>query len=222
MVRLQKCRQPVYAERMGDSVDDRYTRLIDQARREFPGFRIVRKHDSALHRLIHRALAVITLGGMRDYLKSYQTTIGSTVYVTSDWDERDPDERYITMRHELVHIRQFRRYSLVGMALLYVLLPLPLGIAYFRARFEREAYEETLRAACEVHGLDHVRASTYRDRIIAQFVGPAYGWMWPFRRQLDAWYDRMLMTLEAELPAPSAQDSEESDDDELNRIGGDV
>ena len=28
------------------------------------------------------------------------------------------------------------------MALLYVLVPLPMGLAYFRARFEKEAYAE--------------------------------------------------------------------------------
>ena len=31
--------------------------------------------------------------------------------MTSDWDELPADERYCTMRHELIHVRQFRRYT---------------------------------------------------------------------------------------------------------------
>src|SRR5688572_32957204 len=98
--------------------------------------RIVKKCDSLLHRVIHKALVVVTLGGMRTYLDSYQTTIGRTIYVTADWDERDALERYCTIRHEAVHLRQFRKFSLPGMAFVSLFLPLPLGVAYFRSRFE--------------------------------------------------------------------------------------
>ena len=80
---------------------------------------------------------------MRSYLDSFQTTIGKTVYVTADWDDWDPDRRYVTLRHEAVHLRQFRKFTLPGMAVLYVLLPLPMGLAWFRAYFEKEAYAES-------------------------------------------------------------------------------
>jgi hypothetical protein len=174
---------------------NRYARLLEEIQREFPGFRVVRKDRSWFQRAIHYGLTTITLGGMRQYLHSYQTTIGNTVYVTSDWDERDPDSRYVTMCHERVHLRQFRRYSVPGMALLYMLLPLPMGLSYFRARLEWEAYQETLRAAAEVYGLECVCDPEYRDHIVAQFCGPSYGWMWPFRRRINAWYDRALAML---------------------------
>ena len=174
----------------------RYDKLIEALRAEFPKFRIVRKDQSTLHRAIHYGLVAITFGGMRSYLGSYQTTIGSTVYVTPDWDERDPDARYVTLRHEAIHLRQFRKYTLPGMALLYILLPIPMGLAWFRARFEKEAYEETIRAAAEVYGPDYPRGTAYRRYIIDQFVGPSYGWMWPFRASLERWYDRVLATLD--------------------------
>lgn len=177
---------------------DRYQRLLDEIRAEFPGFRVVRKDESWLHRAIHYGLVAVTLGGMRTYLGSYQTTIGMTVYVTSDWDGRHADERYVTMRHERVHLRQFQRYGLLGMALLYVLVPLPMGLAYFRARFEMEAYEETIRAAAALHGVAHVRSAGFRDHVVRQFVSASYGWMWPFRRRVEAWYERILAGLDAE------------------------
>ena len=176
----------------------RYGAYVEALGREIPGFRIVRKDRSRLHRAIHYALCVLTFGRMRSYLDSFQTTIGRTVYVTADWDDRDETDRYVTLRHEAVHLRQFRTYTLPGMALLYVLLPLPMGLAWFRAHFEKQAYAESIRAAAEVWGPAYPRRAEYRRYVIEQFTGAAYGWMWPFRRDLERWYDQVL----ASLPAP--------------------
>jgi hypothetical protein len=148
-----------------------------------------------LHRAIDRALRIVTFGRMRDYLGSYQTTIGKTVYVTADWDSLDPMQRYVTLRHEAVHLRQFRRWTLPVMAVLYILVPLPLGLAYCRARFEWAAYAETIRAAAETWGPHVPRQAGYRAHIVEQFVGPSYGWMWPFRGVVERWYESVLATL---------------------------
>jgi hypothetical protein len=174
---------------------NRYEALLEQLRAEFPRFRVVRKDRSPLHKAIHYALLALTFGRMRSYLDSYQTTIGNTVYVTSDWDDLPPDSRYVTMRHEAVHIRQFRRFTLPGMAILYVLLPLPMGLAWCRAYFEREAYAESIRAAAEVWGRAHVERASYRAYIVEQFTSASYGWMWPFRASLERWYDGVLASL---------------------------
>lgn len=171
--------------------------LVAALRAEFPGFRVVRKDRSALHKVIHYAVYGLTLGRMTSYLNSFQTTIGRTVYVTSDWDDWDSDRRYVTLRHEAVHLRQFRRFSVPGMAVLYVLLPLPLGLAWFRAYFEKAAYAESIRAAAEVWGPAYPRGAAYRDHILRQFTGPSYGWMWPFRAALERWYDGVLASLPA-------------------------
>lgn len=177
------------------AAEERYQRLLADMRDEFSGFRVIKKSESLLHRSIHYILIGVTLGGMRSYLSSYQTTIGQRVYVTDDWDRLPADRRYVTMRHERIHLRQFARFTLPGMALLYVFLPLPLGLAYFRARFEWEAYAETLRATAEVEGPEAARSPALRARILGQFTGPSYGWMWPFRKQLERWYDRALAGL---------------------------
>jgi hypothetical protein len=175
---------------------NRYDALVAALRAEFPTFRIVRKDQSRFHRAIHYALIGLTFGRMRSYLDSFQTTIGRTVYVTSDWDDWDPDRRYVTLRHEAIHLRQFRRFTLPVMAVLYVLLPLPMGLAWFRAYFEKEAYAESVRAAAEVWGPSYPRSDEYRAYIIGQFTGASYGWMWPFRAGLERWYDRVLATVE--------------------------
>jgi hypothetical protein len=182
-------------ERERERERDRLAVLLDQIAAEFPRFRVIRKPDSRLQRLIHRALMVVTAGQMRDYLDGYHTTMGQRVYVTADWEERPRDERWLILRHERVHMRQFRRYTRVGMALLYLLVPLPLGLSWFRARFEMEAYAESIRAGAELHGAGHVAAGGFRDRILDQFTGPSYGWMWPFRRSVAHWYDGVVARL---------------------------
>ena len=176
------------------SAGARYGSLLDEIHQEFPTFRIVRKDESRLQRAIDLALRTLTAGKMTSYLTRYQTTIGTTVYVSADWDDRSDEERYVTMRHERVHLRQFARLTLPVMAVLYLLVPVPMGLAWCRARLEWAAYRETIVAAAEVHGPGYVRAPRFRAAIIDQFTGPAYGWMWPIRRDLERWYDEALET----------------------------
>jgi hypothetical protein len=174
---------------------ERYGALVEEIRAEFPSFRIVAKRNSRIQHAIHTALYALTLGRMRSYLSSYHTTIGATVYVPDGWEEQSYEARYLVLRHERVHLRQFRRLTVPGMAFVYLLLPLPMGLSYFRARLEKEAYAETIRATAELYGLAEVRSPPFRERIVEQFLGAAYGWMWPFRRQVERWYDRIVESI---------------------------
>ena len=174
---------------------DRLAVLESEMAAEFPGFRIVPKETSRFQRAIHRAIAILTLGGNRSYLTGYHTTMGRRIYVTGGWENMSRDRRWLLLRHERVHMRQFRRFTFVGMTFLYLLIPLPLGLAYFRARFEKEAYAETIRGSAELYGEDHVRDPAFREDIIGEFTGPGYGWMWPFRRAMERWYDGVLAGL---------------------------
>lgn len=163
-----------------------------ELRKEFPRLRIVNKSDDRLSRLIDRALRLITFGGQSSYMTKYVTTIGSTIYVPSDWSERREDERFATLRHEAVHLRQFRRYTPVGMSLIYLFPILPLGLAWGRARLEWEAYAETVRVVAEIHGRAAVHDPGFRRYIVEQFTGPAYGWMWPFPKTVNRWLNEEL------------------------------
>jgi hypothetical protein len=167
-------------------------RFLNELRAEFPRFCIIYKRDSPISRLLHVLLCIVTCGGQREFLTGYYTVLGDTLYVPNSWDRLDPAGRVILLRHERVHLRQRRRYGAIGMALLYLLPFFPLGLAYGRARLEWEAYTETLRATAELLGPSAARDAALRERIVSRFVGPAYGWMWPFRAQVEAWYDRAL------------------------------
>ena len=176
-------------------VAERSAIYLDALRREFPRLRLIDKRDDGFSRLVDGALRVVTFGGQSAYLTRYVTTMGQTIYLPAGWAERDDLARYCVLRHEAVHLRQFRRFGRVGMALLYLLPLWPLGLAWGRARLEWEAYAETLRATAEVYGVAAADAPELRAHIVLQFTGPAYGWMWPFPRVVSRWYDAVLAEL---------------------------
>ena len=160
---------------------------LAELRKEFPRLRVVEKRASRFSRAIDGALRVVTLGRQSTYMTRYVTTIGSTIYVPASWGERSDDDRYVTLRHEAVHLRQFRRYGLVAMTFLYLVPIVPLGLALGRARLEWEAYAETLRAVAETHGPAAAADPALHDRIVRQFTTGAYGWMWPFPSAVRRW-----------------------------------
>ena len=166
-------------------------RYLEALRQEF-GIRVVRKAEDPFSHLLDRLLRVVTFGAQRSYIDRYFTTIGRTFYLPTSWPERDPRARYVTLRHEAVHLRQFRRYGRVGMSLIYLVPIFPLGLAWGRARLEWEAYAETFRATAEVFGLEAAGAPALRERVRDQFTSGAYGWMWPFPRTVDRWIDGVL------------------------------
>jgi hypothetical protein len=163
---------------------------------EFPSFRIRHKRDSRLQRAIDIGLRVLTLGGQRHYMTHYHTVLFGVLWVPSSWESTSDDDRYVLLRHERVHLRQRARMGDVRMGALYLFVFLPLFLSYGRARIEWEAYEETLRATCEVRGA--ASAWTLEDTIVSRFTGPDYGYMWPFPKQVRRWFREAMQRIEAE------------------------
>ena len=73
----------------------------------------------------------------------FWATLNDTVYHPSDIDPSDPQWQSI-IEHEEVHIEQIQKYGFLLHTTLYFLLPFPIFFAYFRWKFEREAYLVTL------------------------------------------------------------------------------
>lgn len=163
---------------------------------EFPDFRIVAKSRSKLMKVINFFLRVITLGSMKTFMQTYTTTIGTTVYVGASWSSQPHFSRASTLRHEAVHMRQRKRYGMFLFSLMYLFLPLPIGLALGRRNIEREGYEESLRANAEYYGIEALSNGGLRSRIVGQFMGSSYFWMWPFRKDNERWYDRFVSDLE--------------------------
>jgi hypothetical protein len=178
------------------NVSSRHEGLLDEIRREFPTFEIRAKRGSTLQRAIGIALAVVTLGGQRAYVTRYHTVLFGRLYVSDAWDRMSDVDRYVLLRHERVHLRQRRRMGDLAMSIVYLFPILPLFLAWGRARIEWEAYVETIRATAEVSGLRAARALEHE--IVRRYVGPDYGWMWPFPQTVRGWFAEVIERLEAE------------------------
>ena len=172
--------------------------LVVETRKEFPDFVVKAKVNSKLMLLINRFLLILTFGGMKTFMTTYTTTMGNTVYVPSQWALWTEQSKVRILRHERIHMRQAKKYTRLLFSFLYLFVPLPIGYAYFRAKFEMEAYEETIRAAFEQGGVKAVEDSEFRAHIINQFTGPAYLWMMPDRVKMFSWYTKTVAKLESE------------------------
>lgn len=179
-----------------DTAERKLEQLCEHLARRDKPVRVVKKSEYWHQRLADLGLRIVTLNGQNRYLSHYVTTLGHTIFVPDDFDLWPAKNRYEILRHELVHVRQFERYTFAGMVLFYVLLPLPLGLAYGRARLEWEAYAETLAAVAEVEGLAAARAPELHDMIVRRFTGPDYGWMWPFPSAVRRWIAAELEVIE--------------------------
>ena len=178
--------------------------FIAEMRDEFPRFRIVHKRDSSLSRFIDVLLRILTFGAQRAFMTHYHTVLWDTLYVPDRWGSTPDVARLITLHHERIHLRQRRRYGDIVMTFLYLVPIFPLGLAYGRARIEWEAYAETIRTTARYRGPEAARHPDLRAHIVAQFTGGSYGWMWPFRKQIERWYDAVLAELDGN-PDPRAR-----------------
>jgi hypothetical protein len=188
----------------------RSDRFLGELQSEFPDFEIRSKRRSGLQRAISIALAIVTLGGQRHYLTRYHTVLFGKLYVPDAWVSMSDDARYILLRHERIHLRQRRRMGDLTMGLAYLFLWLPLGLAWGRARIEWEAYVETVRATAEVFGLGAARS--LEPEIVRRYVGPDYGWMWPFPETVRRWFREVIADLEAEAVSTVADVIKPSED----------
>jgi len=140
------------------------------------------------------SLKVITFGQMKSFMTDFITTIGQKVYVPEGWDLKPASSKAAVIRHERIHMRQSKRHGRIMFSIAYLLIPLPIFFAYFRKKFEQEAYEESLRAIYEYHG-ELAFTPRLKSDVIDHFTTSQYFWMWPFKKNLETWYDNFVAKL---------------------------
>lgn len=173
-----------------------YEEVLRETKKEFITFKIVKKRDSVLMQFINIFLRIFTFGYMEDeFLRRFATTIGNTVYVPDCWFEpsySDAD-KIILLRHERIHMRQRRDYEPLWYSLLYLFLPVPILFAYYRMKFEKEAYEETFFARLEYYPDSHyLNTQFYKRKVVRYFTSAQYFWMWPWKKSIEKWYDETV------------------------------
>jgi hypothetical protein len=148
-------------------------------------------------------LFVISFGKIR-FMETSVTTIGNRIGVPAGWDTWGDDAgRYEVLLHEAVHIRQYKRFGfgnvwvgVVPVGLAYLFLPFPVGIAYCRARLEWEGYEESIRAIIQLEGV--TAAMDDKSFFVSQFTSANYLYMWPFKSQVEKWFDEAVRRIAIE------------------------
>ena len=168
-----------------------YEKLLSEIKSEFPQFEIVKKQESKLMKSISLLLKIVSFGKMKTFMESFITTLGEKVYVPTAWDTYSTATKAITLRHERVHMRQAKRTGRIAFSLLYLLVPFPVVFAYFRMKFEKEGYEESLRAYNEYYG-PRFFTQGLKDSIVSHFTTSEYIWMWPWKADVERWYDETI------------------------------
>jgi hypothetical protein len=174
----------------------RYDKVLSEVVEEFPSFKVHHKDGSLLMRCLAKLL--FFNGG---FMGEFITTIGNSMWIPRGWEEQDDTAKAVVLRHERVHLRQQLRLGMTRYVLMYLFCPLPVLLSWGRMRLEREAFEETMRARAEYWGLEHLEEQDVRERFIRHFTTSEYGWMWPFRKSVDAWYSRVLDDIRSEYGA---------------------
>lgn len=186
-----------------------YQRYVAELAQELGELVVIPKRQSRLCRIIDKSLKVLTFGRQSRFMSSFTTTLGRRIYVPDDWAYYPPLERYIILRHEAVHVRQFKRLTFPGMALVYLLVPLPAVFAAGRAYLEWQGYRETLVATWQVHGPEAARDPRLAEHIVKRFTGPDYGWMWIWGGLIRRAISHTIRKLD-ENPPPSVREPEGS------------
>lgn len=181
---------------------EKYQDLLRDLKLRYPRFKIVQKDESWL-------APIFFVASLLTRTERFVTTIGSKVYVPYNWNSWKYDSRYITMRHEAIHIEQFHSWPLgprwkwlnhflVAFCYLFI-LPVRWTI---RARLEQEAYAEGFRAEIELRGpMTNQQMEEHAVRMAEIFGGPSYLWMWN-RKDAYAWAMRVQRELSPKPEPP--------------------
>jgi len=123
------------------------------------------------------------------HLDTYTQTIGFAIYCSSRWSQFSPRKKLSTLRHERKHLEQFRKYTFFGMFFLYIFVFFPIGLAWFRAKFEREGYAENCCSRVDYYGSDQDDKDYAWEMYKRAFLGWGYFKMWPYERQVRKWFE---------------------------------
>lgn len=153
-----------------------------QLKKEFPSLKIGKRKPWWLN-LIFKAPFIKKLKWF-----NFTQTIGTNIWLAEDWNCYNSRHQMITLRHERIHLLQFQKYGLIGMIILYLFLFFPIGLAYFRAKFEREAFAESMKAKIEYYGITTEVQDSSRKTYLRNLTGSAYLFPWPFKKVILNWF----------------------------------
>jgi hypothetical protein len=143
-----------------------------------------KKSETGWCKVVNVLWNILTFSSADDFMNRPSTT-GNHIYMHRGWDYKDTPVTltYITTRHEAQHLHFFDRFGTVLGLIIYLFLPLPIGLAYGRYRVERNAIVEELLAIHSLGGDAIGRLSEY----VLALSGSSYFYAWPFRNSVRYW-----------------------------------
>ena len=165
-----------------------YEALLAEVEAEVGPVSVIKHEDSKFLSAIHSVLKFFT---RKESYGDFTTTILRTMYVPNDWDEWTDEDKYKLLRHERMHLRQYRSWPFKFLAkprlwyinaAIFAFCYLLVAPAFFtmRAKFEKEGYRETIKSGIELGRVD-VTSSIHRnywiDRMESTFSTGVYFWM---------------------------------------------
>lgn len=159
-------------------------------RLEFPDYKLVPKAQSGFMKFLNVLLLIVTFGKVKDFMDNFTTTVGMTSYTPKVWDQISDAEKIVILRHERVHLRQQKKYGKLKFKLMYLFCPLPFFVLTWRARFEMEAYAESMVASHDF-GID-IQDPGYREWMIEHFTTAEYAWMCTERSRVEVWFNDVI------------------------------
>ena len=109
------------------------------------------------------------------FMTNVWTTIGNKIYYPNTVKSPLAIKNYPIIKHEVVHVKQFKKYGVGLFLFLYLLCPLPFLFSYFRWKFEREAYFYA-----------NIKNERDIDRVV-DVLGKYYLYPWP-KKWMRKWF----------------------------------
>lgn len=176
----------------------KYEVLLERVQEEIPGFSVVKRSDSLVGKFVDFFVGKI----LRQDASGFRQLIGKTMYVPDYWDGEDDFSKYRTLRHELIHARQWKSWFISWLDKPYIRVINYIAFAFcylfvlpvlwtFRAKFEREAYEQSLLTSYELGWLDPLNTEHQRLWLLGTFTGPSYLFM-STKGRTQKWFDETI------------------------------
>ncbi len=162
--------------------ESKYQELLKEMKEEFPFFNMVIKKHSKFNQLLKK----LTVWNP-EMNERYTTTLGPTIAVNNTWEDRSAKSRYSTLIHERIHMRQEQKYGLTTFFLIFGLFPAPAKFAYYRKKWEQEAYQLGIYMDFMEKGRKYVYNEKYVNNMLEQFCGAFYLFMWYSPMHIMKW-----------------------------------
>lgn len=169
-----------------------YQMVVSQITRDYPKFKTFPKASSRFMKFLNVLLTIGSFGTSKGFMDNVTTTIGYTVYTPKAWESWSTISKVEILRHESIHMKQRTKLGWFLFFFLYLFFPLPILFAYYRTKFEQEAYEESLKNLSEYYGVDVLDSPELKQKMVSHFTSGQYLWMWVIKSQVEAWYDRTV------------------------------